>query len=327
MFFKEENWDSDELNKVIPVSSALSFDKIESSLQTADDLFLTPLLGSSLMERAHAIMDLNPVEAKREMLLTLLRRAEVNLALWYNFDELQLRFTDQGWQRQTTENFSGPYKYQEDRLRNGFKNKGMNAIDQALDYLERYISDFPEYQEAPSYVSLSRHFVRSTKEVNDVWFINGSRLVFLRLLPVMKEVETVSLPSALGQHLYDYVMEVFGSSEPATAIGDTTIEELRLRCVRFIVAKSVAQLVRQTGSLTDRGLYFENVEKAGDSGDTLTASGQQRAATLAVQAEASAMQYLTQLQNFVALHVGEMFGGRESDVFKRDNEHKSSVWL
>lgn len=327
MFFKKENWNSDDLNKVIPVSSALSFEKIESSLQTADDLFLTPLLGSSLMDRAHEIMNTNPVEAKLEMLVTLLRRAEVNLALWYNFDELQLRFTDQGWQRQTTENFSGPYKYQEDRLRNGFKNKGMNAVDQALDYLEQHICDFPEYKKSPSYVSLSSHFVRSTKDVNKVFFINDSRLIFLRLLPILKEVETVSLPSVLGQHLYDHVVEMFGSSEPVSAIGDTTLEELRLRCVRFVVAKSVAQLVRQTGSLTDRGLFFENVEKAGESGDTMTAAGQQRAAALAVQAEASALQYMTQLQNFLALHVQSWFGGRDSDVFKRDNEHRSSVWL
>ena len=156
-------------------------------------------------------------------------------------------------------------------------------------------------------------------------FYSGN--VFLRLLPVMREVETVSLPSVLGQRLYDHVVEVFGSSTPVTSIGDTTIEELRLRCVRYVVTKSVAQLVRQTGSLTDRGLYFENVEKAGESGDTLIAAGQQRAAALAAQAESSAVQYMTQLQNFIALHIASMFGGRESDVLKRDNEHKHSVWL
>ena len=327
MFFREENWDTEEICKVIPASSALSFEKMESSLQAADDLFLTPLLGEELMQHAHDWMEENPGVAVHEMLLTLLRRAEANLALWYNFTELQLRLTDQGWQRQTTENFAGPYKYQEDQLRNGFKNKGMNALDMALDYLEKHTEAFPEYKESPAYQDVSRRWVRSTREVDDVWFINGSRLVFLRLLPVMREVETVSLPSVLGQRLYDHVVEVFGSSTPVTSIGDTTIEELRLRCVRYIVAKSVAQLVRQTGSLTDRGLYFENVEKAGESGDSMTAAGQQRAAALAAQAEASAVQYMTQLQNFIALHIADMFGGRESDVLKRDNEHKHSVWL
>lgn len=73
MFFRQENWDASEISKIIPASSALSFEKVESSLQTADDLFLTPLLGEDVMQLAHEIMQENPVVAERELLLSYLR--------------------------------------------------------------------------------------------------------------------------------------------------------------------------------------------------------------------------------------------------------------
>ncbi len=327
MFFNAENWTTSELNEIIPVSSALSYEKMESSLMSADDLFLLPLLGTEMMTRAAAIMTKeNPSEVEKT-LLRWLRIAEINLAMWYNFDELQLRFTDQGWQRQTTENYTSPYKYQEDQLRNNFKNKGMNALDQLLQLLEMRIGQFPEFRSSSAYIEKTSGFVQSTSDVQRVYFINDSRLVFLRLRPVIHEVEKTQLPYLIGERLYEAMRSKLAQNARSEAIGDTTVEEFRLRCVDYIVMKAVAQLVRQTGSITDRGLYFENVSKAGESGDEQTAAGSARAAATAANAEQSALTYLNSLQNFIMYHLSDYFGGRESDVFKRDNLNKHSVWL
>lgn len=328
MFFTAENWKKADLNQIIPTSSALSYEKLASSLTAADDLFLLPLLGTELMNRAAAIMTAEDPSELEQTLLRWLRVAEANLALWYNFQELQLRFTDQGWQRQTTENFTSPYKYQEDQLRAGFKNKGMNALDTILQLLENHADTFTEFASCPAYTEKkSGRFVQTTEDVNRVYFINNSRLVFLRLRPVIREIEETILPYSIGERLFEVMQGKLKSKMKDEEIGNTTVEEFRLRCVDYIVMKAIAQLVRQTGSLTDRGLYFENVGKAGESGDEQTAAGSARAAALASNAELSAQTYLNRLHTFISCNLENYFGGRESDLHQRDNEGKQSVWL
>ena len=73
------------------------------------------------------------------------------MAFFYNFDALQLRITDQGFQRQGSEDWQQAFKYQEDRLRDGFRTKGFNAIDEMLDFLDENVSTFTQYEESTAY--------------------------------------------------------------------------------------------------------------------------------------------------------------------------------
>ena len=51
MVFSKEKWNNAaELNKFIPVSAALYFESVESSLMDAWRLFVVPLLGAPLAE-------------------------------------------------------------------------------------------------------------------------------------------------------------------------------------------------------------------------------------------------------------------------------------
>ena len=56
MLFSKEKWNNGkEMGAYVPTSASLSFEKVESSLQSADDLFLTPLLGDGLMAAIETI--------------------------------------------------------------------------------------------------------------------------------------------------------------------------------------------------------------------------------------------------------------------------------
>ncbi|MGM9685841.1 MAG: hypothetical protein ACI3YI_06395, partial [Bacteroidaceae bacterium] len=57
MFFTVSSWNIDEVSKIIPVSSALSFEKVQSSLLSVDDLFLMPVLGDEMMTVAQDIFE------------------------------------------------------------------------------------------------------------------------------------------------------------------------------------------------------------------------------------------------------------------------------
>lgn len=248
-----------------------------------------------------------------------------NLAFWYNFDELNIRISDQGMQRQESDgSFKQTYKYQEDQLKTSFKNKGFNALDRVIDLLDKHQKDFPLYEQSPAYASRKSSIVRSTAEVDANYFINNSHLIFLRLKPIFKLVEESGLRAVLGESLYKDLLKAIKDGE--TTIGDTTTEELRLRCVSFVVFTSIAELMQQTGTLTDRGLYFEQIHE----GDGNLSVKPARPGDLMVRVDnlrKNADTCLNQLMNFIQLNLPTYYKGRQSDVLNRDNNHKRTVFL
>lgn len=339
MFFSTEKWNNGrEMNDVIPVSSALSFEKVQSSLKAADELYLTPVFGTALMATFEAIYSgAVPVgfpDGAFTTLLRILQAAEANLAYYANYDALQLRITDQGFQRQQTENFGSPFKYQEDRLRQTFKNRGFNAIDRILDLLDASFTGLEGYAEMPAHVNTRTAIVQRTAEVNAAHFINNSRLLFLRLVPILTTVCNNELRPLLGWNLYTAMQQALEAGTAtatvpvASASGSTsrTYEELRQKCIPFVVKKAVAQLIRETGSLTDRGLYFIGQDAGSSDNQTTTPATRREAHDAAAIAEAEAQRNADNLLAFIEWKWPEYFCGHQSDVFKRDNNDKKTFW-
>lgn len=326
MIFSANKWeDSDELKKFIPVSAALSFEKVESSLNDAFSLFIVPLFGDKLAKRFQRIYDDPAADQADRVLLEECQRAIANLAFWYNYTELNIRITDQGFQRQEAENFKSTYKYQEDQLRAAFKNKGFNAIDRMIDFLDKHQEDFPEYAESPAYAFRAKAIVRTTSEVDEIYFINNSHLIFLRLKPFFKIVEETVLQPVLGIDLYNTLLSSIEKGDKD--LGGTTVEELRIRCAQFVILKAVAMLIRSTGSLTDRGLYFKQLVPDKNGNEYQQPVELEQAITMAANVELTAKSYHDLLLTFVEQKLPDFFKGRQSRVFDRDNDHKKSVWL
>lgn len=326
MVFSKEKWnDAAELNQFIPVSAALYFESVQSSLEDAWRLFVLPLLGEALAEEIEAYYDDEDPTALQLKVLNECQRAVANLAFWYNYDELNIRISDQGMQRQESDgSFKQTYKYQEDQLKTSFKNKGFNALDRVIDLLDKHQKDFPLYEQSPAYASRKSSIVRSTAEVDANYFINNSHLIFLRLKPIFKSVEDTVLQPALGDALYQALTKAL--KEGTAELGDTTTEEFRLRCAAFVVFKSIAKLIRQTGSLTDRGLYFASIHE-GDGNLSVRPSDRETALSLAGELECEADACLNQLMNFIQHYLPAFYKGRQSDVLNRDNNHKRTVFL
>ena len=326
MVFSKEKWnDAAELNQFIPVSAALYFESVQSSLEDAWRLFVLPLLGEALAEEIEAYYDDEEPTALQLKVLNECQRAVANLAFWYNYDELNIRISDQGMQRQESDgSFKQTYKYQEDQLKTSFKNKGFNALDRVIDLLDKHQKDFPLYEQSPAYAMRKSSIVRSTAEVDANYFINNSHLIFLRLKPIFKSVEDTVLQPALGDALYQALTKAL--KDGTEVLGDTTTEEFRQRCASFVVLKSIAKLVRQTGSLTDRGLYFASIHE-GDGNLSVRPSDRETALSLAGDLEREADTRLNQLMNFIQLNLPTYYKGRQSDVLNRDNNHKRTVFL
>lgn len=262
MIFSRDNWDNGkEIGQYVPASASLSFEKMESSLGNVQELFLIPLLGDDMMEDIEDIYDrveMDDLTTEESKLLRLAQRAVANLAFWYDFDNLQVRISDQGFQRQGSEDWQQAYKYQEDRLREGFKVKGFNALDRLLSYLSEKADVFTDYESSPAYKATRKAIVRTVDEAQKYVNIENSAIVYMRLAAEFPTVEEGELRGVLGSELYwqlrSYLDDLAEGGEE-----DADLEDLRKQCVRVMVCGAALRLLKQTGTLTDKGLYFEAV--------------------------------------------------------------------
>ena len=262
MIFSRDNWDNGkEIGQYVPASASLSFEKMESSLGNVQELFLIPLLGDDMMEAIEDIysrVEMDDLTTEETKLLRLAQRAVANLAFWYDFDNLQVRISDQGFQRQGSEDWQQAYKYQEDRLREGFKVKGFNALDRLLSYLSEKADTFTDYESSPAYKATRKAIVRTVDEAQKYVNIDNSAIVYMRLAAEFPTVEEGELRGVLGSELYwqlrSYLDDLAEGGEE-----DADLEDLRKQCVRVMVCGAALRLLKQTGTLTDKGLYFEAV--------------------------------------------------------------------
>lgn len=307
-----------ELHRYIPVSAGLEAETIAPPLSSAYMLFVHPLLGEELSAAVQDMAGKVPPSDKESGLLDALRMAVANLAFWYGYTELSVQITDQGFQRPEGETFKGLYKYQEDALRMGFKNKGFNALDRFLEMADKNPGLFPEgvYADSPVARARAGSLVRHVEEVDRYYFINGSYLVFLRLLPHFRTAALTVLRPLLGAALLSRLEREDGEE----------MEVLRQQCLPVVVLAAVAELVEATGSLTDRGLYYASLMPS--SGSTLQAQPadvEQRVMALG-QIRRSLEAYKDALTYALRESLGDDFPGRPAEAYDRDNTHKRTFW-
>lgn len=331
MIFSAEKWDnSNEIRQFIQLSASTSFEKLKTPLSNAFRLFIIPMLGDGmidvLIDIYHSSRDGEAYNEKRDLqLLQLCQRANANLAMWYDFDEINARITDAGFQRQESDTLKPVYKYQENNLRQNFKNKGFNALDEVLAFLEKNIDAYPEFAFADAHLYGIDAIVRTTDEVNRVYFINNSRIIFLRLQTHFKFVEENVLRPALSEKLYEQLLEWLRKL-PDDETERLKIEELRIKAGKVVIMQAVKRLMAETGSLTDRGLYFTSIQANKNSDDTEQPVSDERLSLQVSQAESDAQAYMTQLMKYVRRAFPELYAGNPQRVYDRDNDNKLTFW-
>lgn len=329
MIFSEEKWaGGNELRPYIAVSNSLSFVTFRPAFLNAFGLFIRPVVGDGVVNKLQEIYDgitdisliTEDTPEKDIRLLYYAQRASAFLAFWYDYDEMQVLIGDAGVKRQESEKVKTPYKYQELSLKEGFRQKGFDALDNLIAFLEENTEDYPEYKDSEYYTQTRESIVRNTKEVNRYYNINNSRLVFLRLKTNFRIIEDTVIAPRLGFDLYD---------DFKAAISDENPEEkyavLREKLIPVVVFYAVRRLIRDTGSVTDRGLFFQSLkgnEGSYMSNDPVTGSNQ---ALQASEAEADAISYWLLAEQYLKTEF-DISRSHAGKVPNRDNNGKKSFW-
>lgn len=332
MIFSEKKWNIDkEIQQIIPTSAALSWNKMQASLRNAQDEYLLVLLGTDMTAKIEEIYAADPLQRseKDTKLLYLSQKAVANIAMWTDFDALNLRITDQGFQRQESESgdFTGAYKYQEDNLRNNFKNKGFNALDAVLAFLEENVADYDAFKSSPAYTVSQKSLVKNTEEIQQIFYIQNSRIIFLRLHPVIEQVEELSLQPILGDDLFAKLQKWLSGTLQWTNT-DITFDDFRMACAKVVIMKAVLSLLRTTGSITDRGLYFEQTQVQTPGNESRTPVSDTRLELAVADATNAIQEYTARLMRLVSTYMADDAAGNPLHALDRDNSgcERKAFW-
>lgn len=324
-----------EVKTYLPIGVGNDFNRLKPHLANAEANYIAKLLGTSMYQELAAYYASLPldtsgdadVEEQRAIVNTLLEKCQdaiCHLAYFSGFDMLNVSISDAGISRTETQSQKSLYKYQEDNLKEYFKTNGFNRLDDILLYLEENINYFSGFEASTNYTVMKQAIIPSTQVFHSIYFIAGSRLTFLRLVPHMKVVEDTAIANLLGETDYAYIKTEMAKDEPAAKV--TAILPYLRTPLAYL---SAAMLMEESGAeLGDKGLFFEGITAGNTDNRDRKATEIDRVAALVKRTRAIGNNYIEKLKAYLVDNAAswENYSAQTGPVYNRDNTSKKTFW-
>jgi hypothetical protein len=314
-----------EIKEILPVSSATDRGRLWPFIEQAERKYILPLLEADLYadlqkfynDHENWTSGSGDDETKSAELLKLIQIAEISLAYFIGFDLLNVISSDAGFQKPGDQgNFKGLYKYQEENLRKYFESTGYNGLDDMLKYIEANIEYFPEWEDSTNFTLRRGSFIKDAETFDKICFINKSRLTFLRLQRFMTEIIDFDIKPLLGTEYTTLVTELAKEDPDAKYLA--LVPEVQ-KPLAFL---SCAKLIEKTGTLTDRGLFFEG-KNSGAPDDTYKRPAEGDGAVVAAGSyKTTGQKYIEALRQYLIDNEFTDLGSEYGNVYARDNDNK-----
>jgi len=330
LFTKDKNAKMEEIRKYISVSSSSEFDIVAPHIQNAERDYLVPLIGNDLYQRLitfcnEEVHDLTDESVqKTNQLFAFVQSAVVHIAYWIGFDVINALITDSGFKRTESNTVKSLFKYQEHNLKHYLRTSGFNGLDTVLQFLELNLVDFKEFEDSPAFSLMKTSFVPTTYIFNDIYFINNSRLTFLRMKPHLQLLEDTHIRPILGPDTYAYLKAEISKPEP-----DSKVYRILPYIRKPLVFLASAMLMEESGAdLTDNGLYFTAVSAVHVNDTEIKPSSPERIAILASRNRDLGLTYLDLLQTYLYANPSEWPDTPRlvGNSFQRNNTDKKTFW-
>lgn len=324
-YSRETNW-NEQFHQYVAVSAALSEEQVQPSVKAVMDLFLVPVLTDNVVRHICQVAVDGQENDVEGMALDEARCAAANLALWYNFDELNTHLTDQGWKREEGDTYKSLYHYQEINLKQAYRNKGFNALDRLIRLLQSALHVFPEFKDAPAFLDREHALVKDASEVDKFFAINQSHLVFMALKPNIRLVCDGELEPLIGSRCYEHLETYLQTPEKEERKDYAVMEQLRRYASAYVICLALARQIEIVGSLTDRGMYFDSVSAGIRNSEKSTPLPNDERKRIAYSLRKDASRYKARLLSFIERELPDFFCGRPEEAYRRNNDNKPTFW-
>ena len=208
------------------VAVGMQFSQMEGDVRTATVEYMIPFLGQAFYEEVAAKVETMEDGADEHFrwLAEMLQGALANYVALKYTPVSDSFFTSMGLQTMESDSQKGAYAYQKTDRMNKYAADGDTWMDQALAFLEAYPSEFQNWNPDGRY---SHWAFRSAREFDRFYGIGSSRRTFIRLLPIIRRVESLEVIPVLGIERKRMLEQWRASGEP-TDSGDVSGDTLGL---------------------------------------------------------------------------------------------------
>lgn len=192
-----------ELANYVEVTAGTDFSVFQPSIRTAERRFIVPVLGDDQYTALLTAYNASTLTSDQQSLLDLTQEALANIALSVSIARLSVQISDAGVRRSESDSLKTAYQYQERSARDNFAQSGFDALEDVLAYLDKNQQKFATWTASDAYKQYKTYFIQSGSDFSNYYAIKQSRLVYLTIAPMMRNVENFYLKPLIGKPLFD----------------------------------------------------------------------------------------------------------------------------
>jgi hypothetical protein len=313
MFFK----DIIDYKKYVSVTASFKFDEMKIYLNDVDSSVLKKHLGATFLSELQTLFNnessAEDLESPFKEIVEMLRISSAHLALekWVPFGQVSI--SQSGINITSSDTTKTAWEWQVRDIQARCNETGFNALEDALEYLEKNIEEeeFDSYKTSDEFKENNSLFVSSAKEFcRHYSLFSVARHNFYRIRSVIKTVEYFDIKSVILPDYFDSLKDTLKAGEAFEPIDQTIVDMIRPAVVYLTVSKAINELAV---SINENGLViFDNV-----GGRQTTKSNKQASdsilARIAHNAEVTGRTYLKSLANYLEKHKDQY------DLFTNDS--------
>lgn len=247
--------DIEAVNEVITVHSDLDFKTLEPFVYDIEQKYILPIIGETLYEVLSAD---EMFDDEEQALIEQITKPVVTLAFNASIPYMNVGISGSGGLVVGGGEHERPASQtRTEDLKRATLNDGHNRIDQLMRFIEKNIADY-DIDLTAIYGEVS-HFLPTSKSISKFVPLEENRFVFMKMVPVLHEIERSVLTEVLGETLY---IEVFDSFESEGGL-DSSYETLVALCAPVLSHLTFAEALLAIGlSVDDRGITIFNTNYA-----------------------------------------------------------------
>lgn len=182
----------------LAISNDISIEDIQPYIEDAENTYLLPLLGQTLLDKLSDATNLSPKEVRARKLAQIFAACK---AVNESYDLNGVTFASGGNIRYEANDLKTPFKYQDESFKRKTLVRGYNALDDLHYYIGTNLADFSTLGNAEKQ-RICGSFINTAKEMQRVISRSITRETFDEIRPLLKEVERFLLCSTIGETTY-----------------------------------------------------------------------------------------------------------------------------
>ncbi len=295
----------DELKEYLPSNILKDFDKMRNFIRVNERKEILPILGKKLYDELVAAYEGSDMAEKYSNLLPWVQAPLIHFSMYDAVPLMDLKISEAGFSVTQTTNLAPASQARVENFKEGIHKLAFDGVESLLEYLNDNKDTLTSWKESDYYTEKSLRIVSSATEFDRYVFIDKSRIVYQKLLPVMNEVEEFQIRGTISSALVDKILEKVKAGSITGAY----------KTINDLIKPAVANLTMAAGiDIVANAIYATGIVTHYNIGSTSTAD-LSRVDALKKRFQDTGLEYLSKALGIILANVNDYPEYKDSDMY------------